>query len=109
MTTLVGRPLPGHLSFLQPLVMNDLARFGNKNDGGYLLPLRSIDNLDALLSFGLADNWIFEKDLKDRFPDLLIHTYDHTVRPSVDGKILRRSIFKGLIKLFLFQASIPEV
>jgi hypothetical protein len=103
------RALPRSLDFLKPLAIDDLARFGSRGDGGYLLPSRSIAGLDACLSFGIFDNWTFEKDLKDRVPDLLIHTYDYTVRPAVKHQELRLSIIKGIIQLCVFRCGISNV
>ncbi|MCI0466854.1 MAG: FkbM family methyltransferase [Beijerinckiaceae bacterium] len=85
------------LDFLNPLVAADLRRFGDKGDGGYLAPETPIKISDALLSFGLGNNWSFEKALADFNPDLSVHAYDH----SVSGDQFRWKYWKSLVKFFL--------
>lgn len=38
-----------------------LIRLGRKNDGGYLVDLRSVVEADFLLSCGINDDWAFER------------------------------------------------
>jgi hypothetical protein len=52
---------------------------GNRLDGGYVLSNKIIKKCDFLLSFGLGDNWTFEKDLKKINPQCRIYAYDHTI------------------------------
>jgi hypothetical protein len=54
-------------------------RLGNQNDGGYVVPIDAVTVASALLSFGLAHDWKFERDFKKRNPGAVIHCYDHTV------------------------------
>lgn len=49
-------------SFLKPVQAYHLLRLGSKHDGGYLVEKESFDNSNLLISFGLSDNWEFEKD-----------------------------------------------
>jgi hypothetical protein len=37
---------------------------GQKNDGGYSIPKKSLENSKIILGFGLSDDWSFEKDFK---------------------------------------------
>ena len=48
--------------FLKPKVLCDLQRVGSKNDGGYVIPKKSLQDTNILISFGLSDNWSFEED-----------------------------------------------
>ena len=57
----------------------NLVRLGNRLDGGYVLSNKIIKKCDFLLSFGLGDNWTFEKDLKKINPQCRIYAYDHTI------------------------------
>ena len=50
--------------FLRPLKGAELVRMGRDNDGGYLVDKRSIISSEFLLSFGIYDDWSFEKDFK---------------------------------------------
>src|SRR5215469_5599755 len=71
--------LSPNLDYLRPVVVDDLARFGNPVDGGYLLPQRLLGEIDAVLSFGLATDWSFEEQLARLRPGIPIDVYDHTV------------------------------
>ena len=42
---------------------NDLIRIGSLNDGGYILSKNLTKNLNLLISFGISDNWDFEKHI----------------------------------------------
>jgi hypothetical protein len=70
---------PVQLSDLQPAACDTLARIGSSNDGGYVVPLDAVKSSGALLSFGLAHNWTFERGFKKRNADAIVHCYDHTV------------------------------
>jgi hypothetical protein len=70
---------PVRMSDFHPVACETLARLGNQNDGGYVVPLDAVTTANALLSFGLAHDWGFERDFKKRNPDVAIHCYDHTV------------------------------
>ena len=50
--------------FLKPFFLkkDELIRLGSIDDGGYVLPLKDIISSDVLISFGISDNWDFEKD-----------------------------------------------
>jgi hypothetical protein len=67
--------------------MNDLVRIGNKNDGGYILSKRIIENTKVMLSFGISSDWSFEKDFFEN-RDIKIYAYDYSVGelPFVTGK-----------------------
>lgn len=73
--------------------INDLKRYGNKHDGGYLL--NEIDLLESnlLLSFGLNDDWSFEKQIKNQ-TSLPIISYDK----SISKNIFFRKILNALLK-----------
>ena len=70
--------LPSSLYKLNPAVIEDLVRLGNKFDGGYLVSASALSGADALVSFGLGGDWSFEEDAVRANPDLTIHVYDHT-------------------------------
>ena len=91
-STIIVRSEPGdavHLSDFRPVECASLVRIGGPNDGGYVVPLDAVTAADALLSFGLAHNWTFERDFGRHNPRALIHCYDHTVsaRTAVEHSI----------------------
>lgn len=47
--------------FLKPKSAADLIRLGSDYDGGYVIERISFKKCDLLISFGLSDNWDFEK------------------------------------------------
>jgi hypothetical protein len=73
----IGGPIK--LSDLHPVAFESLARVGNANDGGYVVPLNAVTAAHALVSFGLSHDWTFEREFKKHNPDAIIHCYDHTV------------------------------
>ena len=40
----------------------ELTRLGKKNDGGYLVGIQTVKESQCLISFGIRDDWSFEKD-----------------------------------------------
>jgi hypothetical protein len=73
----IGDPI--QLADLRPVTCQPLARLGNANDGGYVVPLDAVTAAGALVSFGLSHNWTFERDFKKHNAHAIIHCYDHTV------------------------------
>jgi hypothetical protein len=109
---------PIQLSDFHPVACEQLARIGNTNDGGYVVPLGAVSAADALLSFGLSHDWTFERDFKKHNADAVIHCYDHTVslRTAFEysvGQLLRfvlqfrtralRNAFTWIDYLFFFR------
>lgn len=95
--------LPTDLSFLNPLCVDDLARFGRINDGGYILPKRAVADIDSLISFGISEDWSLEADIARLKPGIPIHAYDHTVSST---KLLRSIL--GAYKTFMVSKSPME-
>ena len=57
---------------LKPKHTYDLIRLGQDNDGGYIVEKQSTKKSKNLVSFGLADDWSFEKDFKKFNPSATI-------------------------------------
>ena len=66
-------------NLLKPNHTYNLIRLGQDNDAGYLIEKKSTKKTKHLISFGLADDWSFEKDFKKFNPETTITCYDHTV------------------------------
>lgn len=97
--------IPTELNFLRPIVIDDLVRIGNKNDGGYVIPSSAIRDAEYLLSFGLSEDWSFENHCLVLNNKLKIHAYDHTV----SDKIFKKKIFKSIKRIFYRKSTVSEL
>lgn len=79
---------------MQLLKLDDLVRVGRNYDGGYVISKSLIENTEILLSFGINDDWSFEKDVYKRF-NIKSVAYDFSVNRFT---FLRRGILN--IKFF---------
>ena len=77
---------------LKPKFQYQLTRLGKKNDGGYLIGNETIKKADVLISFGIKNDWSFEKDFKKINNQAKIYCYDNQLD------------FKLLIRLFIIQS-----
>ena len=77
---------------LKPKKNYKLSRLGGNNDGGYLVGVNSLLKSKILISFGINDNWQFEKDFKTQNPKCNIKCYD-------DKNILKYLLKKFIIEL----------
>lgn len=57
----------------------DRIRVGSKYDGGYVISKTDLQDSDCLLSFGVSDDWSFEKEFSELNPKVHIHAYDYSV------------------------------
>ena len=64
---------------LKPIFTKKLIRLGNNLDGGYVVNDEMISKCETCITFGLGDNFSFEKDLKKKKPTTKIYVYDHTI------------------------------
>lgn len=53
-------------------------RLGNKNDGGYVVPLKCIINSDVFYTFGVGSDISFEEDVNAFIPKTF-NFFDHTI------------------------------
>jgi hypothetical protein len=65
----------------KPRATNDLARIGAPNDGGYVIPTRVLAASKGLLSFGLSDEWDFEREFATKSGAPLV-CFDPNVNPK---------------------------
>jgi len=65
--------------YFYPKYPSDLIRIGDNSDGGYIFNKKIIFKIHSCLSFGLGDNFSFEKELKKINSKIKIHIFDHTV------------------------------
>jgi hypothetical protein len=79
------------LSFLAPVISDDLIRMGKDADGGYILTERSMMESDSLLSLGINHDWSFDQEWAIKKPNDKIHGYDGTISPSRMNEGLRKN------------------
>lgn len=60
-------------------IKSNLIRIGPKKDGGYVIDKRVIKKTDNIVTFGLNDDWCFEKEFLKRNKNCKVLAYDHTV------------------------------
>lgn len=81
----------------------DLVRLGSIDDGGYVVPTQTIKTSDVLISFGVSDNWEFEKDFLKKSSAKLL-AYDHTI----DKNFWLLKFKKDLIKFIQLKIFKPK-
>ncbi len=85
---------------LQVIEIDGLKRFGKNNDGGYVCSERLVKGSKALLSFGINDDWSFEKDFA-KYSRANCYAFDYSVsRTSLlkKGSLELRFFFGDIIK-----------
>ena len=91
-------------NFLKPNFKTNLLRVGKKNDGGYCIPRSSLKKTSILYSFGLNDDWSFEKEFREKSGAKII-CFDH----SVTLIFWIKRFIKDLIQFFLLKESIKQI
>ena len=87
---------------LKPIFVDDkdLIRLGSIDDGGYVLPIETIKTSKSLISFGISDNWDFEKDFLKKSSAQLF-AYDNTINRDFWLSQFKKNLVKFLqLKIF---------
>lgn len=84
-------------ALLRPYAPADIVRLGAKHDGGYVISQRMIEAAGGLISFGLSDEWEFEKDFT-RAAGVSAVCFDPTVDRTFWAKRLAVGMIKGLLR-----------
>lgn len=84
--------LDSSLAFLKPFLVPDLVRIGTAADGGYVVPKAALDEVDALISFGVGSDWTVEQAVHLLHPDIPIHSYDYTIGAPVFRELRRQAL-----------------
>lgn len=88
---------------LKPKKKFKLNRLGGSNDGGYLVGENSLKKAKTLISFGIDDNWQFEKDFKTKNIDCEIKCYDNKpILKFLIKKLIIELIFLPYRRRFYF-------
>jgi len=82
---------------------HELTRIGSIDDGGYVVPLKTILTSSFLISFGINDNWDFEKDFVKK-SKTSVWAYDY----SIDGYFWYSKFKKDLIKFLSLKIFKPK-
>ena len=88
--------------FFYPLYETDLIRLGKDNDGGYLIPKQSLNQTKLVYSFGLNDDFSFEKEFYNKTGAKII-CYDHAVSWKFFVKSFLLADFKSFFKYFKYK------
>jgi hypothetical protein len=89
------------LAAFKPKLLNDLIRMGNAYDGGYVVNTTSVLHSRYLISFGVNDDWSFEKEFLRRQPPLTVLCFDHSVSKDIFLQRLRDALNEILSIRFL--------
>ena len=87
---------------LKPIFVDDkdLIRLGSIDDGGYVVPIETVKSSDLLISFGISDNWDFEKDFLKKNSAYVV-AYDYTINSKFWFLRFKRDLIKFLqLKIF---------
>jgi hypothetical protein len=60
-------------------IKGPLKRFGNIQDGGYVLNYKFLKLTERLYSYGFGNDFSFEKDIVNCINNYHVYIYDHTV------------------------------
>tara|TARA_Y100000590_G_scaffold334931_1_gene381147 strand:- start:369 stop:1097 length:729 start_codon:yes stop_codon:yes gene_type:complete len=63
----------------KPKLSYELVRLGKENDGGYLIGKNSLKNSDVLISYGIDDDWSFEKNFLKLNKNTKLITFDQNL------------------------------
>lgn len=81
--------------FLKYKTTEDLVRLGKDNDGGYLVAQADIMESDFLLSFGIKEDWSFEKDFLE-LNSVPVLAYDGSISLKKFRKLFYKSFLNPL-------------
>jgi len=79
--------------WLKPTTSTNLIRLGRKYDGGYLVQKDQIVDKKVLVSFGINDDWSFEKDFLDSNVNSKVYLFDKSVSFIQILKLSLKNIF----------------
>ena len=87
-------------NFLPYLVKKEnLIRLGPKYDGGYIVHKKTLSKITKIITFGLNDDWNFEKDFLKKNRLCKVVAYDHTI----DHKFWMTYNLNNIINFFLLK------
>ncbi|MDR2406551.1 MAG: hypothetical protein LBE13_00335 [Bacteroidales bacterium] len=91
-----------------PIQLDDLVRIGRNFNGGYVLSTKSIEVTETLLSFGINDDWSFEKEFTKR-KECKLYAYDYSVSLSRFKKDKEKFFRHMLFNLFFLRVKTGQM
>jgi hypothetical protein len=88
-----------------PFECDDLIRIGSRFDGGYVHSFATVKNSRALLSFGIDQNWDFEKDFQLTSKCREVHAYDNSINRRTFLQPVYRECLKKIKQIRKFKSS----
>jgi len=98
-------------TFLYPKFTCELIRLGKKNDGGYSIPKKSLEDSEAIIGFGLGDDWSFEEHFK-KISGAQVICFDQSVnlrfwfirfcKDVIDLFLLKKKTFDDFKRFFTY-------
>jgi len=87
--------------FLKPIRinLNSLVRLGMNYDGGYVISKKTLEYTKTIITFGLNDDWSFEKDFLKFNKQIKVNAYDHTIT----NYFWFKRFFKDCFHLMIFK------
>lgn len=86
-------------NILKPKFQAEMIRVGGDSDGAYLVGINSIIQAKNLISYGIHDDWRFEKNFHTLNKSCNLSLYDDVL----DFSFLVIKLLKQLVKFFLFK------
>ncbi len=71
--------LPNFYNFLLPKQTKNLSRFGINKDGGYVVDMKVMENINYFISFGMGDEFTFEQQFLKMNKKNFVEIYDHSI------------------------------
>jgi hypothetical protein len=87
----------GISNVFKPKFKYQLQRVGKNNDGGYLVGINTIKQSKVLISYGINDDWSFEKNFFKINNKIKIMTFDN----KLNLFFLLKKLLNNFLKIFL--------
>ena len=100
-----SKKLHKSLKYILPFKTNDLVRFGNRKDGGYVISKKALKNVNFMLSFGMSNNWSLEENFLRFNSKNEVHIYDHTV----GYKYFFFNFLKSIKRIFYLKSNLKNI
>lgn len=88
----------------RPVDVDDLIRLGRPEDGGYVISRRCVDTSNVLFSFGISEDWSFDKAFCHLNPQVMVVGVDGSISDKVFSSRARDCINKAMLAIVQFQA-----
>ena len=97
--------LSSEYNFLLPWPQQILTRMGITKDGGYIVYKKLIDDSNILISFGMGDEYSFEKDFLRKNEKNKVFIFDY----SINYKVYIKNIFKVIRRILKFKRKYKDL